>query len=178
MVFNCIAKGRSSSRTWVTPSVCPFVCPSITQCLSTQLLWNYSTEIPETWYVVRTSCSCSYCQEFLIPQFLWKLCPFELGNLLKFMYQRVIATSLKLLDRNSWNLVYSKNIICSCAHYQEIVIPQFVLEFCPFELWNLLKILMYQLVITNQLKHWTEFHKTCSKNTICCLANYQEILIL
>ena len=46
----------------------------------------------------------------------------------------VTATPLKLLDRISWNLVGSKDTICSCAHYQEILIAWIVWELCPFEL--------------------------------------------
>jgi hypothetical protein len=37
--------------------------------------------------------------------------------------QFVSATPLKLLNRISWNLVGSKDTICSCAYYQDILIP-------------------------------------------------------
>jgi hypothetical protein len=37
--------------------------------------------------------------------------------------QFVSATPLKLLNTISWNLVGSKDTICSCAYYQEILIP-------------------------------------------------------
>jgi hypothetical protein len=36
--------------------------------------------------------------------------------------QFVSATPLKLMNRISWNLVGSKDTICSCAYYQEIFI--------------------------------------------------------
>ena len=48
--------------------------------------------------------------------------------------QFVSATPLKLLNRISWNLVVSKDTICSCAYYQEILIPWILWELCPFEL--------------------------------------------
>jgi hypothetical protein len=50
--------------------------------------------------------------------------------------QFVSATPLKLLNRISGNLVGSKDTICSCAHYQEILIAWIVWELCPFELRN------------------------------------------
>jgi hypothetical protein len=39
-------------------------------------------------------------------------------------------------NRISWNLVGSKDTICSCAYYQEILISWILLELCPFELRN------------------------------------------
>jgi hypothetical protein len=48
----------------------------------------------------------------------------------------VSATPLKLLNRISWHLVGSKDTICSCAYYQEIVIAWILWELCPFELRN------------------------------------------
>ena len=50
--------------------------------------------------------------------------------------QFVSATPLKLLNRISWNLVGSKDTICSCAYYQEILIAWILWELCPFELIN------------------------------------------
>jgi hypothetical protein len=52
--------------------------------------------------------------------------------------QFVSATPLKLLNRISWNLVHvgSKDTICSCAYYQEILIAWIPWELCPFELRN------------------------------------------
>ena len=50
--------------------------------------------------------------------------------------QFVSATPLKLLNRISWNLVDSKDTICSCAYYQEILIGWILWELCPFELRN------------------------------------------
>jgi hypothetical protein len=48
--------------------------------------------------------------------------------------QFVSASPLKLLNRISWNLVDSKDTICSCAYYQEILIVWILWELCPFEL--------------------------------------------
>ena len=78
-----------------------------------------------------TICSCAYYQAILIAWILWELCPFEL--LLK---QLVSTTPLKLLNRISWNLVGSKDTICSCAYYQEILIAWILWELCPFEVRN------------------------------------------
>ena len=50
--------------------------------------------------------------------------------------QFVSATPLKLLNRISWNMVGSKDTICSCAYYQEILISWILWELCPFELTN------------------------------------------
>ena len=50
--------------------------------------------------------------------------------------QFVSATPLKLLNRISWNLVDSKDTICSCAYNQEILIAWILWELCPFELRN------------------------------------------
>jgi hypothetical protein len=43
--------------------------------------------------------------------------------------QLVSATPLKLLNRISWNLVGSKDTICSCAYYLEILISWILWEF-------------------------------------------------
>ena len=50
--------------------------------------------------------------------------------------QFVSATPLKLRNRISWNLVGSKDTICSCAYCQEIMISWILWELCPFELRN------------------------------------------
>jgi hypothetical protein len=50
--------------------------------------------------------------------------------------QFVSTTPLKLLNRISWNLVGSKDTICSCAYYQEMLIAWILWELCPFELRN------------------------------------------
>ena len=50
--------------------------------------------------------------------------------------QFVSTTPLKLLNRISWNLVGSKDTICSCAYYQEMMIAWILWELCPFELRN------------------------------------------
>ena len=53
--------------------------------------------------------------------------------------QFVSTTPRKLLNRISWNLVGSKDTICSCAYYQEIFISWILWELCPFELRNFTK---------------------------------------
>ena len=58
-------------------------------------------------------------------------CPVRLS-----VTQFVSATPLKLLNRISWNLVDSKDTICSCAYYEEILIAWILWELCPFELRN------------------------------------------
>ena len=44
--------------------------------------------------------------------------------------------TLKLRNRISWNLLGSKDTICSCAYYQKILIAWILWELCPFELRN------------------------------------------
>jgi hypothetical protein len=58
-------------------------------------------------------------------------CPVHLS-----VTQFVSATPLKLLNRISWNLVDSKDTICICAYYEEILIAWILWELCPFELRN------------------------------------------
>jgi hypothetical protein len=58
-------------------------------------------------------------------------CPVRLS-----VTQFVSATPLKLLNRFSWKLVDSKDTICSCAYYQEILIVWILWELCPLELRN------------------------------------------
>jgi hypothetical protein len=50
--------------------------------------------------------------------------------------QFVSTTPLKLLNRISGNLVGSKDTICSCAYYQEILIAGIMWGLCPFEIRN------------------------------------------
>ena len=50
--------------------------------------------------------------------------------------QFVSATPLKLLNRISRSMVGSKDSICSCAYYQEILIACILWELCPLELKN------------------------------------------
>ena len=61
-------------------------------------------------------------RKFWSPEFCRSYAPLNLKisrNLL--LKQLVSATPLKLLNRISWNLVGSKDTICSCAYYQEIL---------------------------------------------------------
>ena len=113
-----------SVRPSVRPSVCLFVCLSVTQFVSAtplkllnRILWNLVDSKD-------TICSCAYYQEILISWILWELCPFELRNFPNLLLKQLVsATPLKLLNRISWNLVGSKDTICSCAYYQEMLIP-------------------------------------------------------
>jgi hypothetical protein len=93
--------------------------------------------------------------------------------------QFVSATPLKLLNRISWNLVDSKDIICSCAYYQEILIAWILWELCPFELKIFRNILLKQLVSTTPLKLLSRisWNLVGSKDTIYSCAYYQEMLI-
>ena len=73
-------------------------------------------------------------RKFWLPEFCWSYAPLNLEisqNLL--LKQLVSATPLKLLNRISWNLVGSKDTICSCAYYQKILIAWSLWELCPFE---------------------------------------------
>jgi hypothetical protein len=73
-------------------------------------------------------------RKFWSPEFCGSYAPLNLEisqNLL--LKQLVSATPLKLLNRISWNLVGSKDTICSCAYYQKILIAWSLWELCPFE---------------------------------------------
>ena len=91
------------------------VCPS--HSLSAQLQFH------ETWQIVRTPYVVVHITRKLwSPKFCGSYTPLNLEisrNLL--LKQLVSATPLKLLNRISWNLVGSKDTICSCAYYQEIL---------------------------------------------------------
>ena len=90
--------------------------------------------------------------------------------------QFVSATPLKLQNRISWNLVGSKDTICSCAYYQETLITWNLWELCLFELRNLL---LKQLLSATPLKllNRISWNLVGSKDTICGCAYCQEILI-
>ena len=114
------------------------------------------------------------------PKFCGSYAPLNLKispNIL--LKQLVSVTPLKLLNRISWNLVGSKDTICSCAYYQEILISWILWELCPFELRNFRKILLKQLVSTTPLKlpNRISWNLVGSKDTICSCAYYQEMLI-
>ena len=63
--------------------------------------------------------------------FVLSVCPSVRLSVCLSVTQFVSATPLKLLNRISWNLVDSKDTICSCAYYAWIL-----WELCPFELRN------------------------------------------
>ena len=70
-----------------------------------------------------TICSCAYYQIFWSPKFCGSYAPLNLTNSRNILLKQLVsATPLKLLNRISWNLVGSKDTICSCAYYQEILI--------------------------------------------------------
>jgi hypothetical protein len=75
--------------------------------------------------------------------------------------QIVSATPLKLLNRISWSLVGSKDTICSCAYYQEILIACILWELCPFEL-DLIKIRSKHLL---PIFFPFFFGRSCNNNT-------------
>jgi hypothetical protein len=54
--------------------------------------------------------------------------------------QLVNATSLKLQNIILWNLVASKDIICKCAYWLEILISWFLQELCSIERLSLLSV--------------------------------------
>ena len=67
----------------------------------------------------------------------------------------VSATPLKPLKGISWTFVVMKDIMCTCAYPQEIMIPIFFLGFTPFlnfKIWRKWKILRKQLVSRTSLK--------------------------
>jgi hypothetical protein len=79
-------------------------------------------------------------QEIPISLFFSGLCPFELFSQYKLPKQLVNATSLKLQNIILWNLVASKDIICKCAYWLEILISWFFQELCSIELVSLLSV--------------------------------------
>ena len=94
----------------------------------------------------------------------------------------VSATPLKPLNRISWNFVVMKDIMCTCAYPQEILIPFVSLRFTPslnFEIWRKWKILLKQLVSTTPLKPPTriKWNFVVMKDMICKYAFLQEMLI-
>jgi hypothetical protein len=120
-------------------------------------------------------------RKFWSSKFCWSYAHLNLKispNIL--LKQLVSATPLKLLNRISWNLVGSKDTICSCASYQEIFISWILWELCPFDLKISRNILLKQLVSTTPLKllNRISWNLVGSKDTICSCAYYQEMLIL
>jgi hypothetical protein len=72
---------------------------------------------------------------FWSPEFCGSYAPLNLEisrNLL--LKQLGSAPPLKLQNRISWNLVGSKDTICSCAYYQGIFISWILWALCPFQL--------------------------------------------
>jgi hypothetical protein len=138
---------------------------------------NFSLSIspnPPQWF--KSYCCNSY---YVSPHFggeTYCFCPIRLS-----VTQFVSATPLKLLNRISWNLVGSKDTICSCAYYQEISDPQIFVGviYAPLNLKISRNILLKQLVSTTPLKllNRISWNLVVSKDTICSCAYYQEILI-
>jgi hypothetical protein len=93
--------------------------------------------------------------------------------------QFLSATPLKLLNRISWNLVDSKDIIGSCAYYPEIWSPKFCGSNAPLNLKISPNILLKQLVSATPLQLLNRISWTFegSKATICSCAYYEEMLI-
>jgi hypothetical protein len=129
--------------------------------------------------LINTKCHCLIPQSnYVSPHFGGKHIVFVLSVRLS-VTQFVSATSLKLLNRISWNLVGSKDTICSCAYYQEILVAWILWELCPFELRNFPNILLKQLVSTTPLKllNRISWNLVGSKCIICSCAYYQVNLI-
>ena len=87
--------------------------------------------------------------------------------------------TLKLLNRISWNLLGSKDTICSCAYYQEILISWILWELCLFELKNFPKYTSEAACQHNSsetIEH-NFMNLVGSKGIICSCAYYQESLI-
>ena len=129
--------------------------------------------------LINTKCHCLIPQSnYVSPHFGGKHIVFVLSVRLS-VTQFVSATSLKLLNRISWNLVGSKDTICSCAYYKEILVAWILWELCPFELRNFPNILLKQLVSTTPLKllNRISWNLVGSKCIICSCAYYQVNLI-
>ena len=74
-------------------------------------------------------------RKFWFKFFSWSYGLFELRNLAKMKDTTVFlvcATPLKPIHRISWSFVVMKDIMCRCVYPQEIFIPFFFLELCPF----------------------------------------------
>ena len=96
--------------------------------------------------------------------------------------QFVSATPLKSLNRITWNFVVMKDIMCTCAYPQEILIQFFFLGVTPFlnlEIWRKLKILLKQLVSATPLKplYRIAWNFVVMKDIMCRYAFLQEKLI-
>ena len=103
---------------------------------------------------------------------LYCFCPVRLS-----VTQFVSATPLILLNRISWNLVDSKDTICSCAYYQEILISWILWELCFFEIRNFPKFTTEAVVSATPLKllNRISWNLVGTKDTIFSRAYYQEI---
>jgi hypothetical protein len=85
---------------------CPYYLPSFMKfcpVVSEELCWQAASEV-------------NFGKFLSPPTFVGRHIVFVLS-----VTQFVSATPLKLLNRISWNLVDSKDTICSCAYYQEIL---------------------------------------------------------
>jgi hypothetical protein len=113
----------------------------------------------------------------------WEICYCSNNSWYMYVYIYVspplFATPLKLLNRISWNLVGSKDTICSCAYYQEFWSPEFCGSYAPLNLEISRNLLLKQLVSATPLKlrNRISWNLVGSKDTICSCAYYQEILI-
>ena len=110
---------------------------------------------------------------------------FELRNLAKMKDTTVFLVSanpLKSLNRISWNFVVMRNIMCTCAYPQNILIQFFFWEQCPFlnfKIWRKWKILLKQLLSTTPLKPLNRigWNFVVMKDKMCRYAFLQEMLI-
>ena len=120
-----------------------------------------------------------WCDNYVSPHFggetLFLARPSVCLSVTKF----VSATPLKLLIRFWQNFTCSKDIICSCAYYQGILIPLFLCELYPFKLRILPKLVINNVISATPLKLpiWFLRNLICSKEILFSCVYYQEILI-
>ena len=108
---------------------------NLTQLGFCLVYWNFHPTFikPGTRWYQGYTCCCVSVKLLCLPPLWW-------GDILFLscpsVTQFVSATPLKLLNRISRNLVDSKDTICTCAYYQDILIAWILWELCPFELRN------------------------------------------
>ena len=125
---------------------------------------------------IHVPCRCAYPQEILIPFFSQNYALFELRNLIKIKDTNETVcqrNSSETVHRISWNVVVMKDIMCSYAYPQEIVIHFFFIGITPFlnfEIWPKWKLLLKQFVSAT-------WNFAVIKELMCRYAFLQEMLI-
>jgi hypothetical protein len=112
---------------WILWELCPFELRNFPKFTIEAACQHNSSE---------TSIAPTKCRRSTFPGNMhnYICCPYYLPSFMKFC--SVVAEELcwQTLNRISWNLVGSKDTICSCAYYQEMLIAWNLWELCPFEL--------------------------------------------